>query len=235
MLSKDGVVTSVAKQPFTGGFYHVHVPKGGTVIFDSIGSGGYDCCSGWTVSAAGSPIGAQYWPAIQITPTASGKLTLIEAGVGFVEGTNSAELAIYADSSGIPGKMLWSGDVDDLPTFGSTSTTTVDAKVKGVKIKANTPFWVAVQTDSNSSNTWDAWNQSETTNAPLAENDGSGWTNFSKAPLPGFPGRRLPREFGSTIADRIVAGASRPPSYGDKCVASACMQAIVSPVVRPGA
>jgi len=98
--------------------------------------------------------------------------------VGFVTGTNSTQLAIYADKKGVPGKMLWSGDVDNLPEFGSTSTTTVNAKVKGVKIKANKPFWVAVQTDSNSSNTWNAWNQSETTNAPLAENTGSGWTNY---------------------------------------------------------
>ena len=176
-LSKDGAVTSVAKQPFTSGFYHVHVPKGGTVIFDSIGSGGYNCCSGWTVSAAGSVIGEQFWPAIQITPTSSGKVTEIEAGVGYVTGTNSAELAIYADASGIPGKMLWSADADNLPVFGSTSTSTVTAKVTKVKLKANTPFWVAVQTDANSPDTWDAWNQSETTDATLAENDGSGWTN----------------------------------------------------------
>ena len=177
-LSKDGTVTSVAKQPFTGGFYHAHAPKGGTVIFDSIGGGGYNCCSGWTVSAAGSVIAAQYWPAIQITPTKSGTITKIDAGVGWVTGTNSADLAIYADKGGVPGKMLWSGDVTDLPTFGDTSTETADAKVKKVKIKANKPFWVAVQTDSNSPDTWDAWNQSETTNAPLAENDGSGWTNY---------------------------------------------------------
>jgi hypothetical protein len=177
-LSHDGTVTSVAKQPFTSGFYHAHTPKGGSVIFDSIGSGGYNCCSGWTVSAAGSVIGTQYWPAIQITPTKSGKVKSIAAGVGYVTGTNAAELAIYADASGVPGKMLWSADVSDLPTFGSTSTATVTAKVKKVKLKANTPFWVAVQTDANSPDTWDAWNQSETTNAPLAENSGSGWTNY---------------------------------------------------------
>jgi len=177
-LSKDGLVTSVAKQALTGGFHQVQGPKkGATVIFDSIGSGGYYCCEGWTVSASGSAVGAQYWPAIQITPTGKGKVTQIVAGVGYVTGTNSAELAIYADSSGVPGKLLWSGDVDNLPTFGSSSTTTVSAAVSKVKLKANTPFWVAVQTDSNSSDTWDAWNFSNTTDAPLAENDGSGWTN----------------------------------------------------------
>jgi len=178
LLSNGAAVTSVTRAHGTGGFYHAHTPKGATVIFDSIGSGGYDCCNGWTISAVGSPIGEQIWTAIQITPTGNGKVKSIAAGVGYVTGTNAAELAIYSDAGGVPGTMLWSGDVSDLPAFGSTSTATVTAKVKKVKLSANTPIWVAVQTDANSSDTWDAWNESETTDAPLAQNDGAGWTNF---------------------------------------------------------
>jgi len=177
MLSNGAAVTTITRGYETGGFYHAHALPG-TVIFDSIGTGGYNCCSGWTISGPSSLIGEQIWTADQITPTVSGKVTKIVVGVGYVAGSNSAELAIYSDASGVPGTMLWSGDVSNLAAFGSTSTTTVKAKVKGVKIKANKPFWVAVQTDSNSSDTWDAWNQSNTTNAPLAQNTGSGWTNF---------------------------------------------------------
>jgi len=178
LLSNGAAVTTVARGLDTGVFYHAHAPKKATVIFDSIGTGGYNCCSGWTISGPSSVIGAEYWPAIQITPTVSGKVTSVVAGVGYVTGNNSVELAIYADSSGLPGKMLWSADVSNLPVFGATSTMTVTAKVTKVKIKANTPFWVATQTDSNSSNTWDAWNQSTTTNATLAEYNGTSWTNY---------------------------------------------------------
>lgn len=178
MLSNGAAVTTVTRGYETGGFHHAHALPGGTVIFDSIGTGGYICCSGWTISGPSSPIGEQIWSAIQITPTVSGKVTKIVVGVGYVTGSNSAELAIYSDASGIPGTERWSGDVSNLAVFGSTSTTTVKAKVTGAKIKANKPFWVAVQTDSNSSDTWDAWNQSNTTDAPLAQNTGSGWTNF---------------------------------------------------------
>jgi hypothetical protein len=177
-LSNGAAVTTVTGGHETGGFYRTHAPKKATVIFDSIGSGGYNCCSGWTISGPSSVIGEQIWSANQITPTVSGTVTQIVAGVGYVTGSNAAELAIYADASGLPGKLLWSGDVSNLPVFGSTGTTTVDAKVKKVKIKANKPFWVAVQTDTNSSDTWDAWNDSNTTDATLAQNDGSGWTNY---------------------------------------------------------
>ncbi|HEY1614718.1 MAG TPA: hypothetical protein VGF97_13610 [Rhizomicrobium sp.] len=179
-LSNGLAVTNVTRGQQSIGVYVSHAPKGGTVIFDSIGSG-YNCCNGWTISAPSSAIGEQFWVADQVTPTGNGKVTSIAAGVGYVTGTNSVELAIYADSSGVPGKMLWSGDESNLPVFGQTSTGTVGGKVKRVKLKANKPIWVAVQTDSNSSDTWDAWNQSNTTDAPLASNQGSGWINEGSA------------------------------------------------------
>jgi hypothetical protein len=183
MLSNGAAVTTVTRGYETGGFYRAHAPTGGTVIFDSIGAGGYNCCAGWTVSGPSSQIGEQIWSAIQITPTVSGRLKHVVAGVGYVTGSNAAELAIYSDANGVPGTMLWSADVSNLPVFGTTSTTTVKAKVgTRVKIRANKPFWVAVQTDSNSANTWDAWNESNTTDAPLAQNTGSGWTNFGSNP-----------------------------------------------------
>ncbi|HEY3778416.1 MAG TPA: hypothetical protein VGL35_10205 [Rhizomicrobium sp.] len=176
-LSNGAAVTTVSGGYATGGFYHTHAPKGATVIFDSIGSGGYNCCNGWTIGGPSSVVG-QVWSADQITPTKKAKVTKIVVGVGYVTGSNAAELAIYSDASGVPGTMLWSGDVSNLPGFGSTGTMTVQATVTGVKVKANKPIWVAVQTDANSADTWDAWNDSNTTNAPLAQNSGSGWTNF---------------------------------------------------------
>jgi|HubBroStandDraft_6_1064221.scaffolds.fasta_scaffold327559_1 hypothetical protein len=182
MLSNGAAMTTVTRGYGTGGFYHMRAPVGGTVIFDSIGTGGYNCCSGWTISGPSSQIGEQIWTAIQITPTVTAKVKHVVAGVGYVNGNNAAELAIYKDASGLPGTMIWSADASNLPVFGSTSTGTVTARVTGVRIKANKPFWVAVQTDSNSSNTWDAWNESNTTDTPLAQNTGSGWTNFGSNP-----------------------------------------------------
>lgn len=175
ILSNGVAMTSGSRVQGTAA-HHVYSPKGSTVIFDSIGTG-YYCCEGYTVSAASSVIGNQYWPANQITPTSGGKVTSLVVGVGYVEGDNGAELAIYKDAHGIPGKLLWSADVSGLPSFGSTSTVTASAAVTGVRLRANKPIWVAIQTDANSAQTWDAWNISNTTSAPIAENSGSGWTN----------------------------------------------------------
>ena len=177
MLSSGAAVTTVARDHVIVGFNHARAPKK-AVIFDSIGTGGYNCCSGWTISGPSSVIGSTIWSADQITPTVSGKVTKLVAGVGYVTGNNAVQLAIYSDASGVPGTLLWSGDASNLPVFGSTSTTTISLKVKKVKITSGTPYWVAVQTDSNSSNTWDAWNVSNTTNAPLAQYNGTTWTNY---------------------------------------------------------
>src|SRR5579871_4411731 len=114
-LSNGAAVTVVSRTNQINGYYR-YAPKK-AVIFDSIGSGGYNCCSGWTISGPSSQIGEQIWSADQITPTANGKITSVVAGVGYVTGNNSVELAIYADSSGVPGKMLWSADVSSLPVF----------------------------------------------------------------------------------------------------------------------
>ena len=54
--------------------------------------------------------------------------------------------------------MLWSKDVSGLP--GVRHHLDNDRRGQGEEtecsITANTPVWVAVQTDTNSSNTWDA-------------------------------------------------------------------------------
>ncbi|HEX4077637.1 MAG TPA: hypothetical protein VHX61_02030 [Rhizomicrobium sp.] len=182
VLSNGAAMTSVTGHG-TAGFYRVRTPKKGlTVLFDSIGTGGYSCCSGWTISGPSSVVGEQIWTAIQVTPTANGSVKQIAAGIGYVTGNNAAELAIYKDKKGAPGKMVWSADVSDLPDFGSTGTATVGASVTHVKLTAGTPIWVSVQTDANSSDTWDAWNESETTDATLDQNNGSGWNNYGSNP-----------------------------------------------------
>lgn len=177
-LSNGAAMTSGSRVQGTAA-HHNYLPPHQTVIFDSIGTA-YGCCSGWTVSGPSSVIGETIWSADQLTPTANGRVTKLVVGVGYVTGNNAAQLAIYKDAAGIPGRMLWSGDVTSLPTFGSTSTVTATAAVTGARIRASKPFWVSVQTDSGSSNTWDAWNDSNTSTAPLAQYTSAtgAWTNF---------------------------------------------------------
>ena len=66
----------------------------------------------------------------------------------------------------------------------------ITAKMKKtVAVTAGTQYWVVLSTDSNSANTWDAWNFNSTDQInPVTEayNQGSGWTSYSGVPAFSF-------------------------------------------------
>jgi len=152
-----------------------------TTIYSNLGTGTavYDCCVGWTISAAGSVIGAQNWVANGFTPAANATATQVQAGVGYVTGTNGVTLALAEDNAGIPGTILhtWRVDKTTLPTFGSCCMLVHGTDKAGIALTGGTQYWVIVRTSTTTSDTWDAWNlDSNSASGPFANNTGSGWT-----------------------------------------------------------
>lgn len=155
-------------------------------FYDNICGSGYDSSVGWTISD-GSPVGAEWSPANQFTSLKTGTTKKITVGVGFVTGTNTTLVDLVKDCStkseavpctnpdGKPKKdVLCSGTVKNMPTFGSTSTTTVSFKC-AAKLTKGKNYWVLMQSPANS---WLAWNYSNSAlgNATLGYNDV--WTYF---------------------------------------------------------
>jgi len=157
----------------------VRSPKLKTV-YSNLGTGStvYNCCSGWTISGAGSIIGSDNWIGEAFTPAADATVVQIDLGVGYVTGSNSVEVAIASDNKGLPGRFLDTWNLANLPTFGTCCTLiTVRDGDEGIKVKANTQYWVVVKTGAKSADTWDAWNLDNSATGPLANNVGSGWKN----------------------------------------------------------
>jgi len=190
-LSKDNRITSI---PNGSGHYvapPAHDPKA-KEIFSNVGvlypKGLYFCCYGNTISGTDSVIGAQYWVAEEFIPANDAKLTEIDVGVGYVTGTNQVTIDLYDDNGGAPGNLIKKNTVTGLGTFGACCTLAV-AKVKGVKVTAGTPYWVAVTTE-DANDTWDAWNFNSTNQIdpqPIAVNDGAGWVAAGgEVPAPSF-------------------------------------------------
>jgi hypothetical protein len=162
------------------------VEPGLTTIYSNLGTGTgvYNCCTGWTISATGSVIGAQNWVANGFTPSANVTATQVQAGVGYVTGTNGVTLALAADSSGVPGTILhtWRVDKTTLPTFGTCCMLVHGNDKAGIKLTANTQYWVIVRTSTSTPDTWDAWNlDSNGASGPFSNNTGSGWQNLGSA------------------------------------------------------
>jgi hypothetical protein len=146
-------------------------------FYDNIGTGGYNCCSGWTVSD-GSPIGTEYTPANNFVSLKSGVVHSVSVGYGFVTGTNGGKVTLDKDCSGIPcGTIdktnICRGSVSNLPTFGGSSSQVVTIKCKGKKkLKKGSTYWVYVETPDN---TWNAWNLSNSASLDFVEGTNDVW------------------------------------------------------------
>ena len=163
-------VTVQKGQPAAGKFY------------DNVGTGGYNCCSGWTISD-GSPIGTEYTLANQIVSLKSGTTKKVLVGVGYVEGTNGATVDLVKDCKNMPctdpdgkGKgKLCQGKIKNLPVFGQSSSQMVGFKC-AVTLKKGKSYWVFVQAPAN---TWLAWNLSNSGTGGLVEGTDDVWGSYN--------------------------------------------------------
>ena len=79
-----------------------------TTFFTDLGTGSnvYQCCSGWTVTGGESSFTA----ANEFTAGATGSVSQIDIGIGYVTGPNSFFAALYTASGNSPGTEIaqWS-------------------------------------------------------------------------------------------------------------------------------
>lgn len=175
-----GKLTVSMKGPQNNVTVHKGQPPAGK-FYDNVGTGGYNCCSGWTVSD-GSPIGTEYTPANQIVSLKSGTTKKVLVGVGYVTGTNSAKVDLVKDCSNMPctdpdgkGKgKLCSGNVKNMPVFGQSSSQMVGINC-AVTLKKGKSYWVFVQSPANS---WLAWNISNSATGGLIEGTDDAWGTY---------------------------------------------------------
>jgi len=168
-----GRTTVVMKAPSKITAHQTKAPA--SPFYDNIGTGGYGCCSGWTVSD-GSPIGTEYTPGNQVVSLKTGATHKLSVGLGFVTGTNSGIVTLDRDCKGVPCGVidknhLCRGTVTNLPVFGSTSTTVATIKCT-VKLTKGRPYWVYVESADNS---WLAWNLSNTAVGGFIEGTADVW------------------------------------------------------------
>jgi hypothetical protein len=187
-LNKDKTVTTVKQ---SSAHYSPPQLNRKSVIFSNIGTkypkGLYFCCYGDTISGIDSVIGTAYSAALQFTPSADVRMTEVDAGVGWVTGTNAIDIVLYDDNGGLPGNVIKSAKATGLGTFGDCCTMAV-ANMRA-SLKGGKPYWIAVQADPDGQDTWAAWafnstDQIDTLTA--AYNSGSGWSAGGAIPAPSF-------------------------------------------------
>jgi hypothetical protein len=181
--------TSQAGGVFEPGFVH---PPASSIIFSNFASkypkGVYFSGEGNSLCGTGC-LGGFAWAGAAFTPSASVTAMRVEAAVGYIAGTATFTLAIYSDSSGVPGKELWSGVAKKLEPFGECCEVDKVGISGGLKLKGGTQYWLVAETDKKEANSQGAWNVAtvdQVDEVPVAGNLGDGWKAFTSNTPPAF-------------------------------------------------
>ncbi|HEX4080180.1 MAG TPA: choice-of-anchor R domain-containing protein [Rhizomicrobium sp.] len=165
-LSRDHHKTFVLTPPSS----IVRPPRnnaGLVTIFDNIGKkypdGTYWCCTGNTMLGPnGLPGNSEWWLGAAFTPSANHTVTRIEVAASIVQGTNSMTLSIANDSGGVPGEVIKSWVIKNLPPLGSCCVVMVQDDKAGVPVTAGTQYWITLTTDTKEADTWSTWEYNDT-------------------------------------------------------------------------
>jgi hypothetical protein len=125
---------------------------------------------GNTVAQGGSNFPFQTWVAVAFTPTADATVKRIQVSAGRQSsGTHGFEVSLNSDASGVPGTVLATVHVSNLPTYGQCCQVATANITSGVPVTAGTQYWVVVSTTTQDTDIY-AWpfNSTDMSNHPAA-------------------------------------------------------------------
>lgn len=159
-----------------------HEARGAT-IFTTLGPGNsFDGVNGWGVQGS-SVFGGLVKVASRFSFTGSNyTLTSADVAIYHFDGTNQANIAVYTDSSGLPGVPLSTTASIAAP---SVNPGLVTANFGGAtQLLANTNYWLVAEPGAASTEL--QWEFNDQNKVGVAFNQGGGWSNDSVNESPAF-------------------------------------------------
>lgn len=134
-------------------------------FFSDLGTGNdvYQCCTGWAVTGTGS-IGTSFTPANEFTSLASGSVSQIDIGIGYVAGfLNQFYAAVYTVNDGLPGTEIWSqSNLMSSTEFGGCCGLVSLTGISGLDLTAGQSYFLVLGPENVSNNAYLAWNYNST-------------------------------------------------------------------------
>jgi len=122
------------------------------VIFSDFGSGHtYDCCS-----AAGIGFGENAIWAVPFSVSSANDLNQIDMALGWDSGSNSAIVTLNSDTGGLPGAVIESWTVSNLPAFATTNNVIQTLNPVSTVTLSGGLYWIVVA--AGASDTAVSWN-----------------------------------------------------------------------------
>jgi hypothetical protein len=133
------------------------------VIYDNFAAGnGYNGGTGWTISGAGSVLGADNDQGEQFMAGASGAVQTLDIAMGHVTGTPSVTMRLYNDAGGVLGAQNGSAATFAVNpnSFGAgTEYISVNVLAAGWNVTSGNMYWLIADSANDA---WLAWNQNST-------------------------------------------------------------------------
>ncbi len=148
-------------------------------IFSDFGPGNtFQDNIGYTISGNTSPVGESIVSAMSFTSTGNYNLTQIDAALGYVTGVNSITFTLNTDVGGLPGVIMESWALTNLPTFGGSYAPVSMLSGPGVMLGAGQTYWLVASAGDPSN--WSAWNENSTgANGTFAQEINGNWNTFN--------------------------------------------------------
>jgi hypothetical protein len=141
-----------------------------TIFTNLAADGSYDCCGGWSVFGSAYPIATDR--ASPFVPAGNYALDSIDLALTVLAGPSAGDVWLTSDAGGLPGAILESFHVTNLPTFPSTGTELASASsTLHPTLMAGVQYWVAVSADGDS---YLSINRNVTGDSGLASRDNDG-------------------------------------------------------------
>ena len=149
------------------------------IVFNNFDVGhGYNCCIGGTISGPSSLPGWNI-QANQFTAAVSGSVSEIDIAIEYVTGAvNGATVSLWTDNGGLPGSMLGSWDIFNLPATGTCCNFSAITGISGISVTAGQTYFLMASAPGD---TWDAWNWNSIGDTGLVDFSTDGGATWNQA------------------------------------------------------
>lgn len=97
----------------------------------------------WVITSESSAYSKQQFVAMPFTPAADSLVRKMQLALTHYSGTNAATVSVHADAVGLPGKVLASFELTDLPPFPSCCEV-MKGTIRPLLVRAGETYWVVV-------------------------------------------------------------------------------------------
>lgn len=160
-------------------------------LYNNLGSGSsvYQCCTGWTISGTAAT-GTSFTSANEFTAMASGSISQIDVGVGWVlSASDTFYAALYTDNGGLPGTQLgyWGNLTSNQEEGGCCGLVSITG-ISGISLTAGENYFLVMGPMNVNDDSWLAWNWSNSaTGLDLYSTDGGQtWNSNGTQPQGAF-------------------------------------------------